>query len=426
MKLLNYTTTYFALILLVVMPLWAALFYFNLLDEIYDSIDDGLDNQKQLILQKAAVDTSILKQSDFGESGYIIRQIPLDKAVHHFDAYIDTLMYMQNEDEFEPVRVLKTVFSQDNRFYELHVFTSMVEEDDLIAQLLYSVIWLYIGLIITILILNNVLLRRIWRPFYQLLKRLKGFRLENTKPLETSNTNIVEFSLLNKTVQKMLQSNIDTFNNQKQFLENASHELQTPLAISMNKLERFMNSGQFDERHLSMLQEIMESLLRMQRLNQALLLLSKIENQQFAGLAEVNIKALAKKIIDEFSDLATFKNITVKYIEEAACVIIMNSDLATILISNLVKNAIVHNHPGGVVDVTIRKDELIIRNTGVSEQLDKGKIFSRFYKQHQSATSTGLGLAIAKAITGLYGFTISYSYDDKHVIRVYFSNNDPS
>lgn len=136
MKLLNYTSAYFAGILLIIITIWAAIFYYSLLDEIYDSIDDGLDNQKGLIIQKATVDTAVLNKNDFDETDYAIREITTDEALHFQDTYIDTMMYMQNEKSDEPVRLLKTVFLQKDQYYQLQVATSMVEEDDLIKQLL--------------------------------------------------------------------------------------------------------------------------------------------------------------------------------------------------------------------------------------------------------------------------------------------------
>jgi signal transduction histidine kinase len=327
---------------------------------------------------------------------------------------------MQNEHEFEPVRMLKSYFTQGNRYYELLVYTSMVEEDDLIKQLLYSMVWLYIGLLGTILILNNVLLRKIWRPFYLLLKRLQGFRLDNPGPVVPGKTHIAEFQLLNDAVQRLLQRNIDTFNSQKQFIENASHELQTPLAISLNKLESFIERSQLDEQQSKMLASLMDNLFRMERLNQALLLLFKIENQQFAGEEEVNINSLWQKIIDDFSDLATFKGVTIHVTEEAICLLFMHPDLANIMISNLLKNALVHNHPKGFVNILIRKNEFIIENSGPDAPLDEQKIFARFYKGQQSSSTTGLGLAITKAIADLYGFAISYNYLQKHIITIRF------
>ena len=257
MKLLNYATAYFAALLLLVLLVWAGLFYYSMLDEIYDSMDDGLKNQKLLVIRKASTDTTILNHPAFEEGYYTIKEIPFTNAADYKDTFVDTLMYMENEEDYEPVRMLRTAFSHPNgRYYELQLITSMVEEDDLISDLLYYLVWLYAGLVATILILNNVLLRKIWKPFYRLLERLKKFKLEDQQEFKIKKTNIEEFRLLNETVQKLIQSNIATFNNQKQFIENASHELQTPLAISLNKLELLVESNHLTEEQMQLLASV--------------------------------------------------------------------------------------------------------------------------------------------------------------------------
>jgi len=420
MKLLNYTSAYFAVILLIIITIWAGIFYYAMLDEIYDSIDDGLDNQKGLVIQKATTDTTVLNKNNFEESDYAIREITAADALNFQDTYIDTMMYMQNEKSDEPVRLLKTVFLQNGRYYRLQVATSMVEEDDLIKQLFYSILWLYIGLVVSIILFNNFLLKKIWYPFYQLLKELKKFRLDKPEPISPVKTGVDEFRLLNETVQKLLKRNIDAYTSQKDFIENASHELQTPLAISINKLEALAENNQLPESQLELLAAAMDNLERLTRLNKSLLLLSKIENKQFAEETPVSINQLAQKIVADFSDQTIFSSLRVDIMEKNSCIQNMNADVASILITNLIKNAIVHNKPGGYINVIIDKSSLVVENSGAGKPLDEEKIFNRFHSGGPSQASTGLGLAIVKAITHLYHFRTSYHFDQKHIITIHF------
>jgi len=420
MKLLNYTSVYFSVALLIVISIWAAAFYYTMLIEIYDSIDDGLDNQKGLVIQKAATDTTLLNKNDFDESDYTINEIHPGTAVNLRDTYIDTMMFMQNEKSDEPVRLLKTVFLQNGKYYELKVATSMVEEDDLVKQMFFSIVWLYLGLVFFIIIFNNFLLKKIWQPFYQLLKHLKKFRLDKPEPIAPIKTKVDEFNMLNETVLKFVQRNIDTYTSQKHFIENASHELQTPLSISINKLESLAEDDQLKPEQLRLVATALDHLERLTRLNISLLLLSRIENKQFAEASPVNINELAKKIAADFSDQLAFSDLKLNIIEKNSCIQKMNTDLATILIINLVKNAIIHNKPGGFVTITIQSNSLIIENSGTDKPLDKEKIFNRFHSGEPSPISTGLGLAIVKAINDLYNFKTSYSYEQKHIITVHF------
>lgn len=421
MKLLNHTSSYFAGILLVVMAVWAGIFYYAMLDEIYDSIDDGLDNQKGLIIRKAAGDTSVLHKSELGESGYEIREIQPPCAVAFHDVYSDTAMYMENEKDYEPVRLLRTVFVQGGKYYRLDVATSMVEEDDLVSELLYALLWLYLGLVASVVIVNNFLLRRIWRPFYNLLQQLRGFRLEKATPISTPQTRVQEFQELNQTVGKLLQSNIDSYTSQKHFIENAAHELQTPLAITAAKLETLAERGNLSEEEGALLSSAIDHVQRMARLNRSLLLLSKIENRQFAEEKTVSINHLVAQVLEDFKDGMEYRELTLHFSEEENLVVNMNEDLARILTTNLIKNAVVHNRPGGEIWVMVRAKELLVGNTGADASLKNSRLFTRFSRGESTANSTGLGLAIVKAIADLYGFRIAYAFDKgRHTMTMHF------
>ena len=419
MKVLNYTTSYLAVVLLLLISIWATIFYYAMLDEIYDSIDDGLDNQKGLIIQKAAFDSTVFNRQQFDEGDYAIQEMSAQGALHFREQYIDTLMYMQNEKEYEPVRMLKTVFRHQDKYYGMQIITSMVEEDDLISELFYALLWLYGGLLISILLVNNFLLKRIWKPFYHLLNQLKNFRLEKGFNITMEKTNIDEFRLLQQTVQQLLQHNIDTYTSQKHFIENASHELQTPLAISINKLEALAESPTLTEKDLSLLGSTLQNLERLTRLNKSLLLLSRIENKQFGQTEAVDMGALVQKAADDWAEQLAFYNIQLNITAPETLIVNMNPDLAAILVNNLVKNSIVHNEKGGFVQIMINKQLLVIENSGNQEPLDEKTLFTRF-NAGTSGTSTGLGLAIVKAIADLYHFNIRYTYRQKHTFTISF------
>ena len=420
MKVLNYTTSYLAVVMLLLISIWAAVFYVAMLDEIYDSIDDGLDNQKGLILQKLAYDSTILNRQQFDEGDYAIQPIAAAQALQFREQYLDTLMYMQNEEEYEPVRLLKTVFRHKNQYYQMQVRTSMVEEDDLIIELFYALLWLYGGLLVSILLVNNLLLKRIWKPFYHLLQQIKGFRLEQQSNITVPPTKIDEFRQLQQTVQQLLQNNINTFISQKHFIENAAHELQTPLAISINKLEALAESPALTEKDMTLLESALQNLPRLTRLNKSLLLLSRIENKQYGSTEAIDLNALVKKTLNDWEDQLQFYNIQLQLIEEDAVQVQMNADLAAVLVSNLVKNSIVHNHRNGTISTIIRRGTLVVQNSGAAQPLDEHSLFTRFNVAATSGASTGLGLAIVKAIADLYHFRISYAFQQAHTFTISF------
>ena len=422
MSLLNYTLKYLAFALFGIISVWAVIFYVNMLDEVYDSLDDGLDNFKMLIIEKASQDSTILFRNEFAEGNYEIREVAESYAKKIKDVHKDTLMYMPYEDDLEPVRLLTTAFKKDDRYYELKIISSMVEEDDLIEDLFYALIWLYIALIGSILIINNFLLRKVWKPFYSMLEQLKDFRLGVNNPVGSVKTEVKEFKVLNDSLISLTRHTTDTFNSQKQFIENASHEIQTPVAISINRLELLAEKGALTEPDMETVGRVIQTLERLTRLNKSLLLLSKIENRQFEQGELVSLNMIIKELVHEFRDFADYKEVQMNVEESGELSYYMQKDLAVVLLSNLLRNAIIHNKEGGTVKIVVDRHFFSITNTGSALPLDGERIFKRFEKSSSDKNNTGLGLAIVKAITDMYAVTITYHYDGAHTMTVSFQN----
>lgn len=420
MKLLNHTLLYLSASLVFILSIWAVVFYFSMMEEVYDSIDDGLENYKMLIIKKASRDSVLLAKSRFDESNYAIRPVDRDFALRATEEFRDTSMYMEYEEDYEVMRMLTTYFSTSQaQYYELKIITSMVEGEDLVADLLHALLWLYVSVIASAFIINNWVLRKIWRPFYQLQHELRSFKLGEGKMFNPPQTKVTEFQDMNHTVAELLKANIAVFQQQKQFIENASHELQTPLAIAINKLELLLEQSQGKEGQVQLLANAIQYLERMTRLNKSLLLLSKIENRQFSKEETVDFNKRLRRQADDFEELLQYRNIRLDWIENAKFQRLFNVDLADVLISNLLKNAIVHNYHGGRIVVTIGKDEFEIANTGRLEPLDSEKMFTRFYRLGDQSSSTGLGLAVVKAIAQLYQAEVGYRYTGG-LHRLYF------
>ncbi|MNU55788.1 Sensor protein QseC [compost metagenome] len=417
MKLIQRTVIFMSVALLIALSVWALIFYVNMIDEVHDSIDDGLDNSKLLIIHQAELDSTVLHKTNFDEGNYSIQKIEEHHALRHYDDYKDTLMYMENEDDLEPVRLLTTVFeAKENEFYQLKVISSMVEEDDLIEDLFYSLLWLYLTLIVTILIINVLVLRSMWKPFFEFLNRLKNFKLGKNEEIAPLQSKVMEFQVLNTVVQDVLESTIRSYHNQKQLIENASHELQTPLAIALNKLQLLAENPELSEEIVKEVFQTIETLERLTRLNKSLLLLSKIENKQFLNEEKINLNELVKTVLSDFEDQIEHKELTLLITEETMLNINMNEELARILLTNLIKNAIRHNFKQGTIEVTISESSFEIANSGSDKALNTSAVFTRFYKESNDKASTGLGLAIVKSITDVSGYKITYAHTISHAV----------
>ncbi|WP_047245510.1 sensor histidine kinase [Maribacter thermophilus] len=425
MKLLNQSIKYISISILAIVTVWAAVFYYNMLNEIKGSIDEGLEHYKRIIINNAQKDSTILNKRQFDESFFATRKIPKKQALSVTDTYLDTIFYMQDADdkkpEAEPVRMLVTAFEVDGEYYELKVANSMVEEDDLIKELFNDTIWLYFSLIIGVVLINNFVLKRLWKPFYEFLGQLKNFRLGHSRTFPKVKTNTKEFTDLQNAVNVLLQHTLETYEQQKQFIGNASHELQTPLAIATNKLELLIEKGNLENEQAQNIAEILQIIERLVKLNKSLLLLTKIENKQFLENQEVSLNKVVTKSMGDLEDIAAFKDVTISLRKKAELSFKMDASLANVIISNLLRNAIFHNIPNGKVTVEITESSLKISNTGDPQKLDENLIFTRFYKPDNVSKGTGLGLAIVKAISDLYGLKVSYAFEnDLHSFKIIF------
>lgn len=409
----NYTNRFIIVTILIVMAIWAAMFYAVIMDEVYDNIDDGLKNQKTLIIREVYRNPDMIKEStEFGVNQFVIR--PVDHGIETLDANVFSkeLIYMPYDEEEEPYRILRTGFYDSNNTpYYLEIRTSTVEEDDFLINLAISLLVLYVVIVLSILIINYYMMGHAWRPFKEILKNLSQYRFGKADSFVTVDSEVREFRDLNNHISHMIQQNEKVFDSQKLFLENAAHELQTPLAVGINKLELVLENTNLGEEDMVRIVEAKRSLQRMVNLNKSLLTLSRINNQQYAGQEDVNLKEVANSILEDYEDLIAYKAIQVLRTAEQDFVIPANPDLMHILISNLLSNAIKYNYKAGKIEIAIHADSLSIANTSTEGALNPEYIFERFYKGSQDHNSNGLGLSIVKTILEKYPFLqIAYSY----------------
>lgn len=406
--------------MLVVIPIWAGTFYALILDEVYDNIDDDLKNSKIIIIRHAFADKKLLNSPEFGINKFTIK--PLTKGNYTAkDEFFSTKEFMEYDDDEEPIRILKTIFKDDeDNLYELIIKASIVEEDELLEDLFLALIGLYIMLVISILAVNHLLLKKIWKSFHVILDNLKEIKLGTGGRLKVIHSPIDEFNILAQEVEKMLNRNESIYSSQKQFIENASHELQTPLAISINKLELFAENSTLPDEQMIEIGKTADTLNRLTRLNKSLSMLSKIENQQFSEEENINFNNLTTLLIEDYSDLADFKKVKISITENDALYFKMNNGLAIALISNLLKNALIHNHPEGFVNFTINKNEIILSNSGINAPLNSEIIFNRFYRHTTTNESTGLGLSIVRSITNNYSISVEYLFNGDHQFKIIF------
>ncbi len=331
-------------------------------------------------------------------------------------------IFDRNENEKESFRQLIFPVTINNSIYIATVRKSQGETEHLVQLIAMITLIVIAFLIIVMFIMNRFILGKLWKPFNSTLEQLKQFNISSKNKLQLNRTDINEFAELNKTVMTMTEKVSRDYETLKSFTENASHEIQTPLAIIKMKLELLMQSD-MNAAQVESILALGEASDRLSRLNQSLLLLTKIDNSQFIENEPVNISDIITGYINNFEELTASKNIRVKQTITPAVVLLINKALAEALLANIMANTIKHNYTDGQIEVNLTGNMLTVSNTGKKPTVNTDELFERFKKDNASTESLGLGLAIVKKICDMYHFKISYDYrEPMHTLNVNFDS----
>lgn len=421
MKLLSYTYRKLALLLFLLMAVWGVLFYYAIIDEVVDETDDTLENYGEILMESALHDPSILETEGSLMSFYKFTPISEEEGRHYRQVFYDATVYIELEDEDEPVRVMCTAFRMpDGQYYELKLMISILERDDMVEAMLWYLGALFLLFLICTSIGIQLVLKGVFRPLHRLLDWLHCIQPGKEVPPLDNPTKIREFRQLSDAALDMGNRSYKAYEEQKQFIENASHELQTPLAIVRGKVELLAESEGMTEQQMEQLDEIYATLGRAVKLNKSLLLLSRIENGQYTEMEDVSVDEILDELLPDLMDIYEHKQVRlIRKREEQPFIIRCNHSLAQILVSNLVKNSLLHNREGGELQVLTTPTSLVIKNTD-DVPLDGEKLFRRFYHgMDGKKDSTGLGLAIARSIALSSSLKLTYEWQDgMHTFRL--------
>jgi signal transduction histidine kinase len=301
------------------------------------------------------------------------------------------------------------------------VRTSLVENEDLIEGIIFSLALVFLLMITALLIANYFSTQKLWNPFKTILERIRQFDFRSGHHYEPVKTSISEFKELNSELTRMTTKLTKDYLSLKEFSENASHEMQTPLAIIQSKLELLFQQRGFDEESLNALKSAYEAANRLSRLHNELNLLTRIENKEFKEHEKLSFRELLDLQIENFSDLVEMKGLVLTKEIQANPVVDGNKYLVEILLSNLFSNAIKHNISEGTIALSLTDKSFTISNTGEVPAESTDMYFERFRKRKAASNSTGLGLALVKQICILHDFKIEYIYENNlHKIQVTF------
>jgi signal transduction histidine kinase len=418
MKLIHKVTLRLALAIMPVLLIWAIAFYFTMVHQVNDETDDSLDDYAEMIARRVVSGDELPTPGDGSNNTYSIELLP---ATEHYDdskTYEDREVYLHWKREGEPARVLTKIFHDtDGTAYKLVVSTPTFERDDIIRALLIHIATIYALLLCVILVVTVLVFKISMKPLYSLLKWLDGYRPGGGMEGFPNEETVVEFRKLTQAARETIERAENHLERQKQFIGNASHELQTPLAVLGNRIEWMMDNTVLTEEQFGELSKMRQSIHRLVRLNRTLLLLSRIDSGHFLDKADVDIVPVIENELEVYNEIFADKGITCNVKVPQRFVVQMDEMLATTMVTNIIKNAFVHSMGGGVVEITLSRGELTVSNNG-DEALDKARLFDRFYTSGKTG-STGLGLALVKSIAGSYGFGLEYAFkENKHSFKI--------
>ena len=320
-------------------------------------------------------------------------------------------------EEIDRFRCLSKVIYLNKKPYRFNIETNIEETQETIFFISITTVFLFVMIVGGLLFLNRRLSKSVWKPFRETLDQLKTFSLNNQTKIEFSKTDVSEFDELNQSLTKLIEHNVSVYKTQKEFTENASHELQTPLAILKNKLDILLQNQDLTEKQYQIAEEMNRALSRSSRINKNLLLLAKIDNKQFDS-ETFHLDEVLNQSLEILQEHFEQKNISVKTKISDNVKVNGNIGLTEVLINNLIINAIRHTSINGSILIRLSQSEFEVSNSGTGK-LNGDLLFKRFSRFSKDNNGSGLGLAIVKEICKSQNWTIDYRFENNnHIFSV--------
>lgn len=327
------------------------------------------------------------------------------------------------EDHNIDFRIVYDEISIDNTSYILMSRIPMIEKHDLMRTLTSQYGLLFFVILISLSVIFYFMSKRLWRPFHSTLTKIQNFSLEKGELPQFSNTDTTEFVRLNSILNDLISDNLSSYRKQKEFIENASHELQTPLAVFKSQLDMLLQQPDLTQEQTDIIQSLYSVSSRMTRLNKNLLFLARIDNDQYVTMEDIDFVQTLYAQLLYLRERAESNETKVNVEIENPLNIHANRILVESLITNLIVNAIRHNTENGIINMLVADCSFVISNTGATQALDKEKVFRRFNRTSEEKKGNGLGLSIVHEICIMHDWKIQYDYKNNlHTFVVQFTH----
>ena len=413
MKLLTKTSLNFISVSVLFFLVGSIVMYFSVRNIISTNLDNNLLQQKERFLLDVQsndfqrLSSEILIISDFSDKSFS-------------DLFSDTVV-INNSNEYILYRRLDFSLEKEGKFYRASLLHSRSASDKLIMKISIMNVGFAMIFFLIVFFVNRHSIKNALSVFYSTINKLEHFEISNSAPLNLDTAEIDEVKKLNFVFEKMSEQIRKDFKTQKEYTENVSHELQTPLAVISSKVDELMQADNMSQLQMEQLALLIETTNRLSKINQALIFLTKIDNRFYSEGVSICLNDLIKDRIAVFKESIEKKQIDIKIdLPDTSIYVYMNSTLAETMLDNILKNAIIHNEINGVLHIYMSEKTLHVSNTGNPVDFDSENIFKRFVRGRDSKVSLGIGLSVVKSICDLYGFGANYQYDKLHCISIDF------
>lgn len=393
------------------------LFYVVIENIMQDNVDESLRYEKAWILSQ--IQNRDPKEFSAYDRNVAVKEV--EQILRTGDAYNNKDIYIQNDDEFVNHRVLDFYKEINGRKYHFKIRKSLVENEDILRNIALLQTALFLALLFTLLMINRNVEQKVWKPFYRMLDSLRRYRIDDDNFENPPLSPVSEINDLNTSLADLTERNRKLFNAQKEFTENAAHELQTPLAVIRNKVEMLMQTQPLTEQQIHYIGDIFDTSQKITKLNKSLLLLAKIENNQFETTSDISLRNMLTDITGNFSFVLEEKKLLLQSSYFGDVSITANEQLLQILFGNLMSNAIKYAPENSTIHLMLTQESFEIANPSQYGALDESRLFQRFQKQNTGNESNGLGLEICTKICEQYGWSLQYRYENnQHTFSVHF------
>ena len=411
MKLLTRTSLNFISVCTVFFLLGSIVMYFSIKNIIQNDLESNLIQQKKKFISSLEKDKIHELKSDL---------VFISKGEGFQDlTFNDTVLIIDNQ--YVLFKNMQFSCIKEGINYRVNILKSQSQSDILIMKLVIVNIGFAMLFFLIVFYVNRHSIRSALKVFYSTINKLEGFQLNKPAPLKLDNAEVYEIKKLNNVFEKMSTQIKNDFDLQKEYTENVTHELQTPLSVISTKVDELMQSDNLNKEQMEQLAVLMETTNRLSKINKSLIFLTKIDNRFYSDKKKILINNLIDDKLCLFADIIDQRNIKIELDYKQDVYVEIDPNLAETILINLIKNAIIHNYNDGYIKILLVDNSLIISNSGDVPNFDKSSIFNRFTRNSVNSKSLGIGLSIVKRICDLYNFNIKYDYKDEHCFIINFN-----